>query len=185
MALLRHCVQVLRLPRQVRRWSDAAAGAFEFEYNYGEAAYAYTSRLRLPALYDEQPQVLRPGDNALGFGALQNCVVAVKKPAASVTFDLIDQARTAMGAQHYCIGHSGSLTVMESGLVLLLFGHATKKSTFYFNLEREYAGTLRLGQTTPTFDVLSPIETTRPWSHLSGTTRTSNEESHASDRAPR
>ena len=104
----------------------------------------------------------------MDFSVLKNCLVAVDKPIASLTFDLINEARRAMAARNYRIGHAGMLDVMASGIVLLLFGNATKHLMKVSRLQREYVGTLRLGQTTQTYDTLSPITSSRPWEHLTG-----------------
>ncbi len=49
-------------------------------------------------------------------------------------------------------GHTGSLDPVATGLLVLLFGEATKVSDYILNADKSYRATLRLGQTTTTGD---------------------------------
>eukprot|EP00210_Caulerpa_lentillifera_P009519 g9078.t1 len=116
----------------------------------------------------EKPALLTPSSRAsFDYGVLRNCIIPVNKPIASLTFNLITDLRKAMGAVRYKIGHAGIVDIMGSGLVLLLCGYATRQLTIFANKEKEYIGRFRIGQETKTFDVLSPVQMTYPWKHIS------------------
>ena len=154
--------------RSLRRCSEFAFDT-DVSDDFGEATCSFSRRLRPVQPVPEDPLLLTPSQKGnIDLSVLQNCLVAVDKPVASLTFDLINQARHAMGARHYRIGHAGILDVMASGIVLLLFGNATKHLTKIARLEHEYVGALRLGHTTQTYDTLSPVTLSRPWEHLTG-----------------
>lgn len=62
------------------------------------------------------------------------------------------------------IGHAGTLDPMAEGVLLVLLGHATKISGHLMaGGEKVYRGTLRLGQTTDTWDADGEITTEAPW----------------------
>lgn len=65
------------------------------------------------------------------------------------------------------IGHAGTLDPMASGVLLVLLGHATKISGHLMSDgEKVYAGTLRLGETTDTWDAEGTVTATAPWEHV-------------------
>lgn len=65
------------------------------------------------------------------------------------------------------IGHAGTLDPMASGVLLVLLGHATKISGHLMSDgEKVYVGTLRLGQTTDTWDAEGTVTATAPWEHI-------------------
>ena len=66
------------------------------------------------------------------------------------------------------IGHAGTLDPMATGVLLVLLGHATKLSGYLLEGgEKRYAGTLRLGLTTDTWDIEGAVVSESPL-HASG-----------------
>lgn len=62
------------------------------------------------------------------------------------------------------IGHAGTLDPMAQGVLLVLLGHATKISGYLMaGGEKVYSGTVRLGQTTDTWDAEGTIVSEAPW----------------------
>lgn len=62
------------------------------------------------------------------------------------------------------IGHAGTLDPLASGVLLILLGQATKLSSFLMEGgDKIYRGTLRLGQTTDTWDSQGEILAEAPW----------------------
>ena len=59
-------------------------------------------------------------------------------------------------------GHTGSLDPIATGLLVLLFGEATKVSDYILNADKSYRATLRLGQTTTTGDSEGSVLEERP-----------------------
>ncbi len=66
------------------------------------------------------------------------------------------------------IGHAGTLDPLASGVLLLLLGQATKLSSYLLEGGgKVYSGTLRLGQTTDTWDSEGEILAEAPWDAVS------------------
>lgn len=96
---------------------------------------------------DEPPP--RPFD---GFGA-----VLVDKPGGITSFGVVKAVRRALNVPK--VGHAGTLDPMASGLLVLLLGrNATRQQDRFMGLPKVYTGTVRLGQTTSTYDAESDIE---------------------------
>lgn len=65
------------------------------------------------------------------------------------------------------IGHAGTLDPMAQGVLLVLLGHATKISGYLMaGGVKAYQGTVRLGQTTDTWDADGQITAEAPWNHV-------------------
>ena len=66
------------------------------------------------------------------------------------------------------IGHAGTLDPLASGVLLVLLGQATKLSGHLLaGGGKVYSGTLRLGQTTDTWDIEGKVVAEAPWEHVS------------------
>lgn len=63
------------------------------------------------------------------------------------------------------VGHAGTLDPFAQGVLLVLFGQATKLFP-YLQGEKEYEALLRLGQTTETGDLTGRITSEAPFEHL-------------------
>ena len=59
-------------------------------------------------------------------------------------------------------GHTGTLDPMATGLLVILVGKATRISQYLISLDKEYEGTISLGQTTDSQDADGEVITTRP-----------------------
>jgi len=64
------------------------------------------------------------------------------------------------------IGHAGTLDPMATGVLLVLLGEATKIASHVMSGEKTYLGTLRLGQTTDTYDSQGTVTSEAPWDGL-------------------
>ena len=70
------------------------------------------------------------------------------------------------------IGHAGTLDPMAQGVLLVLLGHATKISGYLMaGGVKAYQGTVRLGQTTDTWDADGQITAEAPWDHVTAEDR--------------
>ena len=104
------------------------------------------SDLRIVTRADE---VGRP----FGTGAL-----LVDKPPRITSFGVVKRVRWALGAKK--VGHAGTLDPMATGLLILLLGRgATRQQDRFMGLPKVYTGTVRLGQTTASYDAETPVET--------------------------
>ncbi len=73
------------------------------------------------------------------------------------SFDLVQRVRNtlcrALGIRKLKVGHAGTLDPLATGLLVLCTGKATKKIESIQKEEKEYVATLKLGATTPSFDM--------------------------------
>ncbi|MGA2689120.1 MAG: tRNA pseudouridine(55) synthase TruB [Candidatus Korobacteraceae bacterium] len=79
-----------------------------------------------------------------------NAVMVVDKPAGWTSHDVVAKARRIMGERS--IGHLGTLDPMATGVLPLVLGRMTRLCQFYSGSEKTYAGKIRLGVVTDTYD---------------------------------
>ena len=104
---------------------------------------------------------------ALPEGSFDPAVLLIDKPKGCTSFDVVKRVRRLTGVRK--VGHAGTLDPMATGLLIILVGRkATKQMRAFMNLPKTYAGTLRLGETTPSFDAETEVEERRPWKHVTG-----------------
>ncbi|MEY2342861.1 tRNA pseudouridine(55) synthase TruB [Acidithiobacillus sp. IBUN Pt1247-S3] len=77
-------------------------------------------------------------------------ILLLDKPAGISSNAALQRAKRTMGIRK--AGHSGTLDPFATGLLVLLFGQATKVSDYLLNADKRYRATLRLGQETNTGD---------------------------------
>jgi len=79
----------------------------------------------------------------------------------------INQLRQIMGQKK--IGHTGTLDPRATGLLVLCLGRATKIAQFLSDFDKSYDATVRLGQSSPTYDSegISPDDKPQPVPDLS------------------
>ncbi len=82
------------------------------------------------------------------------------KPAGWSSFDVIRALRRSTGVRK--IGHAGTLDPFATGVLVLLFGRATKRSAEFMAHDKTYLAEVALGQQTDTLDPTGKVELTRP-----------------------
>lgn len=86
----------------------------------------------------------------------QDGVLVLNKPKGPTSAACIAKIKRQLGQKK--IGHAGTLDPMASGVLLVLLGQGTKLSGHLMGGgEKVYAGTVRLGQTTDTWDAEGKI----------------------------
>lgn len=92
------------------------------------------------------------------------------KPMYWTSFDLVNKvrniARAATGEKKMKVGHAGTLDPLATGLMIVCTGRQTKSITAMIGLDKEYVATLKLGSTTPSFDLESEADGFYPVSHI-------------------
>lgn len=78
-------------------------------------------------------------------------MLLVDKPLEWTSFDVVNKLRYILHTRK--IGHAGTLDPLATGLLIICAGKMTKRIDEYQGMEKEYTGTLTLGQTTPSFDL--------------------------------
>ncbi len=79
-----------------------------------------------------------------------NGLLVLDKPAGLTSHDVVALARRATGERS--IGHLGTLDPMATGVLPLLLGKWTRLAQFFDSSDKTYAGTIRFGFATDTFD---------------------------------
>lgn len=86
------------------------------------------------------------------------------------SFDLVGRVRNALykktGIKKLKVGHAGTLDPLATGLMILCTGKATKQIESLQLQEKEYIATLRLGATTPSFDMETEEDSTFDYSFV-------------------
>ena len=86
--------------------------------------------------------------------------ILVDKPQGLSSFGVVKKVRWAVREKK--VGHAGTLDPMATGLLICLVGReATRQQDRFMGLPKVYTGTIRLGQTTASYDADSPVELTR------------------------
>lgn len=97
-------------------------------------------------------------------------VLAFDKPLGMTSFQLVARVRRlltrAMGGRKIKVGHAGTLDPLATGVMVICTGRATKQIEQLQSGVKEYVATLRLGATTPSFDLEHPIDATFPTDHI-------------------
>jgi len=87
-------------------------------------------------------------------------VLLVDKPRDHTSHDVIARLRGKLKMKR--IGHAGTLDPMATGLLVVLVGKATAVSQYIISLDKEYAGTMKLGEVTNSQDADGEVLETRP-----------------------
>ncbi|MBT3383035.1 MAG: tRNA pseudouridine(55) synthase TruB [Prolixibacteraceae bacterium] len=86
------------------------------------------------------------------------------------SFDLVQRVRNSlcrkMEIKKLKVGHAGTLDPLATGLMILCTGKATKQIESFQNEEKEYIATLKLGATTPSFDMETEEDSVFDYSHV-------------------
>ena len=85
--------------------------------------------------------------------------VLVDKPGGITSFGVVKKVRWGLRAKK--VGHAGTLDPMATGLLIVLVGRdATRQQDRFMGLPKVYTGTIRLGETTASYDAETPVEET-------------------------
>lgn len=86
------------------------------------------------------------------------------------SFDLVKRVRNSlcrkMKLKKLKVGHAGTLDPLATGLMILCTGKATKQIESFQQKEKEYLATLKLGATTPSFDMETEEDSVIDYSHV-------------------
>jgi tRNA pseudouridine55 synthase len=97
-------------------------------------------------------------------------VLLIDKPLGWTSFRVVDHIRwhirKKLGVKKIKVGHAGTLDPLASGLLIICTGKETKNIESYQAQIKEYTGTIRLGATTPSYDLETEINQTYPVEHL-------------------
>lgn len=102
---------------------------------------------------------------------LEGEVLYIDKPLGWTSFDAVKRLRGAltrrMKVKKIKVGHAGTLDPLATGVMILCTGRATKRIDELQAGVKEYVATIRLGATTPSYDLETEIDAIYPTGHIS------------------
>jgi tRNA pseudouridine55 synthase len=101
---------------------------------------------------------------------LEGEILYFNKPLHWTSFDLVSKIRYkishSLGIKKIKVGHAGTLDPLATGVMIICTGKATKRIEELQFGSKEYIAALRLGATTPSFDLETEIDETFETSHI-------------------
>ena len=98
-------------------------------------------------------------------------IIGVDKPLGWTSFDAVKRVRGAiqrkLNVKKFKVGHAGTLDPLATGVLIICTGRSTKDIERLQNGTKEYIADIRLGATTPSFDMETDIDAYFPWEHIS------------------
>lgn len=93
------------------------------------------------------------------FSALDGALL-VDKPAGPTSHDVVDAVRRQFGLKK--VGHCGTLDPNATGLLIIVLGRGTKLSERLMADDKVYEGSMKLGETTDSYDAAGELVASLP-----------------------
>lgn len=97
-------------------------------------------------------------------------VLYFNKPLKWTSFDLVNRFRYKLSrklkVKKIKVGHAGTLDPLATGVMIVCTGKATKRIDEFQYQTKEYVATLKLGETTPSFDLEKEVDAVFPTEHI-------------------
>ena len=97
-------------------------------------------------------------------------IFCIDKPLRMTSFAAVKKVRavlrTHLKTRQVKVGHAGTLDPLATGVLILCTGHATKRIEELQAGVKEYIADLRLGATTPSYDLETQVDATFEWKHI-------------------
>ena len=94
----------------------------------------------------------------------------IDKPLKWTSFEVVKKVRARLrkrlDIKSLRVGHAGTLDPLATGVLTICTGRATKRIEELQAGIKEYIAHIRLGETTPSFDLETPVDATYPWQHI-------------------
>jgi len=101
---------------------------------------------------------------------LEGKVLLIDKPLGWTSFQVVNKVRwtirKAFKLKKIKVGHAGTLDPLATGLLIICTGKKTKIINQFQAQEKAYSGTLRLGATTPSYDLETAIDQKFETNHI-------------------
>jgi len=98
------------------------------------------------------------------FTALDGAIL-IDKPSGPTSHDVVDAIRRKFGIKK--VGHCGTLDPAATGLLIIVLGRGTKLSERLMGDDKVYEGTIKLGETTDSYDADGELTASLPVPPLS------------------
>lgn len=112
----------------------------------------------------EETKTLRP---------VEGEVLVVDKPLGWSSFHVVKKLRGTLcarlrkaGVRKLKVGHAGTLDPLATGVMIICTGRSTKRIDELQAGVKEYVADIRLGATTPSFDLETPVDGVFPTEHI-------------------
>lgn len=97
-------------------------------------------------------------------------IIYVKKPLHWTSFNLVNKLRfkicQKLKIKKLKVGHAGTLDPLATGVMIICTGKKTKLIESFQYQTKEYIATIKLGETTPSFDMETEVDGTYPTKHI-------------------
>ncbi|MDE5880863.1 MAG: tRNA pseudouridine(55) synthase TruB [Muribaculaceae bacterium] len=97
-------------------------------------------------------------------------IIGIDKPLGWTSFDAVKRIRGAiqrrLNVKKFKVGHAGTLDPLATGVLIICTGRSTRDIERLQNGTKEYVATIRLGATTPSFDLETEIDAEYPYEHI-------------------
>ena len=100
----------------------------------------------------------------------EGTILYLNKPLHWTSFDLVSKIRNkisrSLRIKKIKVGHAGTLDPLATGVMIICTGKATKKIEELQYRSKEYIASIRLGATTPSYDLETEIDEIFETSHI-------------------
>ena len=97
-------------------------------------------------------------------------ILYFNKPLKWTSFDLVNKFRYKLSRKLHVkkikVGPAGTLDPLATGVMIVCTGKATKRIDEFQYQTKEYIATLKLGETTPSFDLEKEVDAVYPTEHI-------------------
>lgn len=101
---------------------------------------------------------------------LKGEIFCIDKPYGWTSFAVVGKLRyhisKRIGVKKIKVGHAGTLDPLASGVLIVCTGKATKRIDELQAGVKEYIAEIKLGATTPSFDLETEVDATYEWEHI-------------------
>ena len=101
---------------------------------------------------------------------LKREIIHIDKPNRGTSLAVLGKLRyhisKRLGVKKIKVGHAGTLDPLASGVLVVCTGKATKRIDELQAGVKEYVAEIKLGATTPSFDLETEEDATYPWEHI-------------------
>lgn len=97
-------------------------------------------------------------------------IIGIDKSLGWTSFDVVKRIRGAiqrrLNVKKFKVGHAGTLDPLATGVLIVCSGRSTRCIDTLQAGTKEYVADIRLGATTPSFDLETEIDATYPYDHV-------------------
>ena len=117
----------------------------------------------------EQPSLALWGD-LTPESLAEGIILSINKPYGWTSADVVRKVKFALQRRwkikNIKVGHAGTLDPLATGILIICIGKATKAVESLQCQQKEYIASIRLGATTPSFDLEKEIDQRYPFEHI-------------------